>query len=94
MKASMSVNNPTDAPSNGDIKQGKLQGAIRSLNIREKPDINSRVLYILTEGMPFSYMTLNDPDWLEIITPLREDRGYAMSKYVREYSLYLSGDTS
>lgn len=91
MKTSMSVNNPTDGPPmHGDIKTGKLQGAIKALNVREKPDMNAKVLYILVEGIPFSYKTTNDPNWLEILAPDPRERGYAMAKYIVE----ISGDTS
>lgn len=91
MKTSMSVNNPTDGPpAHGDVKTGKLQGVIKALNVREKPNMNAKVLYILVEGFEFSYTTTKDPDWVEIIAPAPRERGYAMAKYIVE----ISGDTS
>lgn len=91
MKTSMAVNNPTDGPpTHGDAKIGKLQGAIKALNVREKPNMNAKVLYILVEGQSFSYVTTNDPNWLEIIAPAPRERGYAMAKYIVD----ISGDTS
>lgn len=91
MKTSMAVNNPTDGPpTHEDVKQGRLQGAIKALNVREKPNINAKVLYILIEGLPFSYVSTKDPEWLEILAPAPRERGYAMSKYIVE----VSGDSS
>lgn len=87
MKIGTAVNNPTDGPpTHGDIKTGKLQGVVKALNVREKPNINANVLYILIEGRPFSYKTTKDPDWLEIVATAPRERGYAMAKYIVEVS--------
>lgn len=91
-KESMAINNPIKGPP-ATIKRGRLQPAIRSLNVREKPDINSRVKFILRDNVPFSFtISPENPDWciIEDTHEIGVAVGYAMSKYIIE----ASGDSS
>lgn len=90
-KESMTINNPIEGPP-ATIKQGRLQPAIRSLNVRIFPSMNAPVLYILREGVKFFFATIPDnPDWYTIsCNEISYECGYAMSKYIIE----ASGDSS
>lgn len=80
VKESMAVNNPTDGPPVIG-KQGRLQGAIRSINVRKETNINSPVVFILREGVPFTFNEVKgDPEWYVI----NDGQGYVMSKYIVE----------
>ena len=94
MKASMTVNNPTDGPPlYKNSKRGKLQGAIKAVNVREKPDMNSPVKFILRDNVSFEFSEISTTsDWYEVYWGfgIGVAYGYVMSKYVVD----VSGDTS
>lgn len=86
VKESTAVNNPTDGPPSA-AKLGRLQGAIKSINVRKEPDINSPAKFILRAGIPFRFSEVpGNPDWyvIEGVNDVGAAVGYAMSKYITE----------